>query len=287
LADVEEASVVLWDAETGKKHRQFDGLSDFAFHPDGKSIVRWTTAPRAGMGVGGGAIRPEKGGVQVSRLADGAELYRFEGPQRSSLIGGPILLSPDARFLALPVSETGSWERDSIQIWELSTGKMRRTLKGHGGAVTGCAFSPDGRRVLTAGSDATVLVWDLGVQSEQKPRQWTEKALASLWDDLGNADAARADRAIWALFAAEQQAVPLLRNNLTPVPAPRSDWRAWIKDLDSQEFAVRDRASRALEALGESAYPLLHTALTDAPSLEARLRIEKLLAGLNPTSAVG
>jgi hypothetical protein len=61
----------------------------------------------------------------------------------------------------------------------------------------------------------------------------------------------------------------------------RPDWRAWIKDLDSEEFVVRDKASRALEALGEKAYPLLQKALTDAPSLEPRRRIEKLLGRLN------
>jgi hypothetical protein len=162
----------------------------------------------------------------------------------------------------------------------MATGKMRRTLKGHGGPVSGCVFSPDGRLVLTASSDATVLVWGLGVQSEQKPRELSKKALASLWDDLGNADAARADRAIWALVAARQQALPVLRKNLSPASAPHPDWRAWVKDLGSEQFAVRDKASRALEALGDKAYPLLQKALTDAASLEARLRIEKLLGRL-------
>jgi RNA polymerase sigma factor (sigma-70 family) len=274
-----ERAVVLRDPATGKEQRRFDSLIDFAFHPDGKSIVGWTTAPRAGRA--GGGIAQGKGMVQVSRLADGAELYGFEGPQRPPFIGGLFVLSPDARLLAMAVSESGSWEVNVLRIWEMATGKIRRTLKGHGGAVTGCVFSPDGRLVLTASSDATVLVWDLGVQSEQKPKEWTEKALASLWDDLGNADAARADRAVWALVAAGQQALPLLRKNLPPTPAPHPDWRAWVKDLDSKQFAVRDKSSRALEALGEKAYPLLQKALTDAPPLEVRRRLESLLGRLN------
>jgi RNA polymerase sigma factor (sigma-70 family) len=278
LASYDDA-VVLWDPATGKKYRRFDGLSDFAFHPDGKSIVGWTSAPRAG-GVGGG-ITNEKGMVAVRRLADGAELYKFEGPQRMPYIGGLFVLSPDGRLLAMAVSEGGRWEQNVLQIWEMATGKVRRVLKGHGGAVSGCVFSPDGRLVLTASSDTTMLVWDLGVQSEQKPRELTEKALASLWDDLGNADAASADGAIWALVAGRQQALPYLRKNLPPTPAPHPKWRAWVKDLDSEQFAVRDKASRALEALGEKAYPVLRQALTDAASLELRRRVENLLDRLN------
>jgi hypothetical protein len=158
---------------------------------------------------------------------------------------------------------------------------MRRTLKGHGGAVTGCVFSPDGRFVLTASSDTTVLVWDLAAQSEEKPKEWTEKALESLWGDLGNADeAGRADAAIWALVAAPQQALALLKKNVRPTPAAQADWRAWVKDLGSEQFAVREKASRALEALEERAYPLLKQALTGTPPLEGRRRIERLLGKL-------
>jgi hypothetical protein len=105
----------------------------------------------------------------------------------------------------------------------------------------------------------------------------TEKVLASLWQDLGDADATRADQAIWSLVAAPKLALPLLQKNLPPVPAPDPAWREWIKDLGSEKFAVRDKASRDLEALEEQAYPLLKEALTASPPLEMRQRIERLL----------
>src|SRR5205085_12136478 len=128
------------------------------------------------------------------------------------------------------------------------------------------AFSAGGRVVLTASSDTTVLVWDLAAPLDQKPRELTEKALESLWADLGDADAVRADQAIWTLIAAGDHVLPFLQKHLPPTPAPHPDWRTWIKDLGSEQFAVRDKASRALEALEGQAYPVLREALPDAPS---------------------
>jgi len=191
-------------------------------------------------------------------------------------IGGLFVLSPDGRLLALAVSENG-FEQNDLQLWEMATGKLRRTLKGHAGEVKMCVFSPNGRMVLSASSDTTILVWDLAVSLEQRPQELTEKALASLWRDLGDADAGRADQAIWVLVAAPQQALPLLQKSLPPTPAPDPTWNAWLKDLGSEKFAVRDKASRALEGLEEQAYPLLLKALADSPPLEMRRRIERLL----------
>src|SRR5207248_2634837 len=143
---------------------------------------------------------------------------------------GVFVLSPDARLLAVAVSD-GGFEQTVLQLWEMATGKLRRTLKGHGGEVTACAFSAGGRVVLTASSDTTVLVWDLAAPLDQKPRELTEKALESLWADLGDADAVRADQAIWTLIAAGDHVLPFLQKHLPPTPAPHPDWRTWIKDL--------------------------------------------------------
>jgi len=273
-----ENGVVLWDPATGKQLRRLDDLSDFAFLPDGKRIAGWSPAPLAGAGGGGGGAG--KGKVRVRNLAEGGEVYDFEGPARRNVIGGVFVLSPDGRLLALSAKEGRGFEQKSLQLWELATGKLRRTLRGHGGEVTGCAFSPDGRVVLTASADTTALVWDLGLPPGPRPKVLSDKELESLWGDLGDADAGRADAAIWALVAAPEQAPALLKKKVRPTPASPPGWRAWVKDLGSEQFAVRDIATREVEALGERAYPLLKQELAGTPTLEVRRRIEILLGKL-------
>ena len=41
------------------------------------------------------------------------------------------------------------------------TGVVLQKLKGHDGAVTSAAFSPDGGRIVTASDDSTARVWDI------------------------------------------------------------------------------------------------------------------------------
>ena len=49
---------------------------------------------------------------------------------------------------------------NTAKLWEAHTGVPILTLKGHANAVISASFSPDGSRIVTAGLDNAVKVWD-------------------------------------------------------------------------------------------------------------------------------
>jgi hypothetical protein len=107
--------------------------------------------------------------------------------------------------------------------------------------------------------------------------------LQPLWKDLAGADAFRADLAVWRLAGAGPRAVALLRKRLRPprALAPKRIGRL-IRDLDGDDFAARERAAAELARVAEAAAPLLRKARSSNASLELRLRLDRLLSGIDP-----
>jgi WD40 repeat protein len=48
-----------------------------------------------------------------------------------------------------------------MHLWDVVTGRLMVSLKGHEGKVMCLAFSPDGTRLATGSHDRTVRLWDV------------------------------------------------------------------------------------------------------------------------------
>jgi WD40 repeat protein len=139
----------LWDRATGKlvggPFPHAGWIGQVAFSPDGKSLLAvsnalqnleirlWNADTRQPLGKPIPVSRPKD-----RRLKDRRALFAFR---------------PDGKRLAVADGKV-------VLRWDLLTGKSLGKLLEQPGAITGLAYSPDGRQLLTAGLDRTLRRWD-------------------------------------------------------------------------------------------------------------------------------
>jgi WD40 repeat protein len=140
----------VWDAETGQELYSLKGhtleVTSVAFSPDGSRLA--------------------------SASPDGTLKVWDAATSREARAVPPGILSPDGKHLAGTVG-------NEVRVWDAQTGRETLTLTGHTDRVQSVAFSPDGRRLVSAAADRTVKVWD--AQTGQELR--TFKGFAGPVDD--------------------------------------------------------------------------------------------------------
>ncbi len=142
----DDATIILWDAKTGKLRTTLDGHKDLvtsvAFNTDGTTLASgsfdttvclWETKT--------GKLRGELLGKRTQKVCGVA--FSLDGSKIAS------------------ANEDGT-----IVLWDAKDFRSIRSFVGPTTAVNGVAFSPDGKRIASGGDDGTVRVWD--VENGQK-----------------------------------------------------------------------------------------------------------------------
>jgi hypothetical protein len=253
--------LTIWEVKTGRLLRRVvadNPVLSLAFSPDGRMLA---------------AAHAEQK-VRIWEVATGRLRLSFNHERPLALA-----FSPDGGLLA----SANSKDRGKVRLWDPFSGARLHTLAGHRGVVTSLAFSPDGKLLASGSNDTTVLLWDmtkLPRGAAPRPAALAVKELEGCWADLNGSDAARAYRSMRKLLAAGKPTVALLAKRLQPVIEEPKRAARLVAELDSDDFATREKASKELAGLGTAAEPALRRVLAGQPPLEARLRIEKLLRGL-------
>jgi WD40 repeat protein len=278
--DDPECALAVWHVDTGKvlcrlpRDLQFNQA--LVFSPRHNLLAVMDRPPTSSLD------RNPFRHVQLWDIASGKKVGEFGRSAEGHSLG---VFSPDGRILAT------SGEDSRIRLWEVATGAERLILEGHTGWVHNLLFAERGRKLISSSGDTTALVWDItGLRRGEAAtkRRVGRAELEALWADLKSTDVARAGRAVWALVAAAQDAVPFLGEKVRPArPADAKQIGRLLLELHSDRFSVRAKAEGGLAKLEELAEPPLRKELAKEPPVEVRRRVEKLLEPLEKVQLTG
>ncbi len=159
-----DGTVVLWDTETLEQKTTITehtvGFSMIAFSPNGQAIVSGS---------------PDKT-VRLWDTTTGKNIKTFRGHVGEVRA---VAFSPDGRTVVSGAGKTVDnyfyGDDHTIRFWDVPSGKHKATWFGHQRPISYLTFSPDGRTLVSCGSEKKAIFWDVATGNP-------------LWTFLGNGD---------------------------------------------------------------------------------------------------
>ena len=154
----------IWDVATGEETQSLRVSQDVSprvvRHDDGSITTYNTPGVKHGLSWSPDGAKVATSnfftGVSIWNAATGKMLTRME-----PMATGPVAWSPDGKHLASSSSGTNSiQDKDQLRIFDVETGRVSPPLPGHKGEILDVVWSPDSKRIASAGQDRAVRIWD-------------------------------------------------------------------------------------------------------------------------------
>ncbi|GEM_PF-3857080 len=297
-----DESLSLLDLRDGSRSRRGIGQDRFcsefgcaAVSPDG-TLIAWTDVPITNKG---------RGGLTLSSVESGRIVREFP---KSITWGARFWFTPDGTHIVITGGEARRWT-----LWNASTGDSvnieESDCRTSGGRVSysfdrdealvvrrasdlsivwkldpdcgeccASAVSEDGRHLVSAMQDSTILVWEVPPEAVMPPTT-IDAPLEELWEMLGSRSSWDVRRTSATLVAKGDDAVAFLRGRLTPSQPPADTLEALVARFEGEDPLDRQQAQDELERLAPDAEAFLRQALVDAKSAESRARLDRVVEG--------
>ncbi len=137
-----DGMIYIWNVVTEQKTSSISSPAG----PGTVLLVKWSPADQRYIATGA-----TDGVVRVWNTNTGG-LYRRLDSGSSPFAVRSLAWSHDGKRIALT--------SDRLQIWDVESGQRLFQLEGHVGITEAVAWSPDDRRLVSAGNDGTIKIWD-------------------------------------------------------------------------------------------------------------------------------
>lgn len=125
-----------------------------------------------------------------------------------------LAFSPDGRLLAAACGRyTGGLQEPTAGltvVWSAESGEELARLRSHEDGVSSVLFTPDGKRIVTAGFDGTLIIWDSGAYEAKKLVLKADKRAFAITALACSSDGNLLAVAVWGSEGAETNEIRLI-----------------------------------------------------------------------------